>query len=226
MQTTKAGGEVQAVREVVADPGPLGLIGLAIVTLVASTEKLGWTTGTAFVLPWAIFLGAAAQLAAAAYDFKRNNILGSTVFGAYGLFWMGVGMTWMIKLGMFGQFATPPDAHQLGVAFVGFLIFSVAMSVAALETTKVLFATFLCIDVLFVGLSMNLLATGEVAEFGHTMAGYAELATSALAFYGCAAGVINQHVGRTILALGKPFGVLKGKPVVAAAAKEEQRLAA
>jgi len=41
----------QKVTVVVADPGGLGLFGLAMVTLVASTQKLGWTTGLSFVIP-------------------------------------------------------------------------------------------------------------------------------------------------------------------------------
>jgi succinate-acetate transporter protein len=45
------------VQEVVANPSPLGLLGLALVTLVASSNKLGITEGTAYIIPWAIFLG-------------------------------------------------------------------------------------------------------------------------------------------------------------------------
>lgn len=49
--------DVQKVKSVVANPTALGLsFGLAIVTLVASSQKLGFTTGLSFVLPWAIFL--------------------------------------------------------------------------------------------------------------------------------------------------------------------------
>ena len=40
-----------------ADPSALGLFGLAIVTLVACSQKLGITDGTAAVMGWAIFLG-------------------------------------------------------------------------------------------------------------------------------------------------------------------------
>lgn len=50
------------VKIITADPSALGLFGLAIITLVASSQKLGITSGTALVLPWAIFLGATAQL--------------------------------------------------------------------------------------------------------------------------------------------------------------------
>jgi len=57
MQETK-------VKVVVADPSAIGLFGLAMVTLVASSQKLGLTEGVSLVLPWAIFLGATAQLLA------------------------------------------------------------------------------------------------------------------------------------------------------------------
>jgi uncharacterized protein len=39
------------------DPTALGLFGLAMVTLVASSQKMGLTQGTSMVLPWAVFLG-------------------------------------------------------------------------------------------------------------------------------------------------------------------------
>lgn len=45
------------VKVVTADPSALGLFGLAIITLVASSQKLGLTSGVSLVLPWAIFLG-------------------------------------------------------------------------------------------------------------------------------------------------------------------------
>ena len=48
---------VQAIRLSIADPTPLGLFGLAMVTLVASSQKLGITDGhipylTLGYLPW------------------------------------------------------------------------------------------------------------------------------------------------------------------------------
>ena len=50
-----------SVKITVADPSALGLFGLAMVTLVASSQKLGLTEGTALILPWAFFLGGIAQ---------------------------------------------------------------------------------------------------------------------------------------------------------------------
>ncbi|MDF2874607.1 MAG: hypothetical protein K0R22_1290, partial [Sporomusa sp.] len=120
----------QTVKIVTADPGGLGLFGLAMVTLVAASQKLGWTTGFSFVIPWAIFLGAVAQMIACFNDFKHNNTFGATAFGAYGLFWLSVAACWLIKMGAFGPIlATNADGTQLGIAFIGYLIFSVYMTI-------------------------------------------------------------------------------------------------
>ncbi len=87
------------------DPSALGLFGLTMVTLVVSLQKLDITTGVSYILPWAIFLGTIAQLIACFYDYKKGNVFGATAFGAYGLFWLAVSMSWSIKLGIFGKAA-------------------------------------------------------------------------------------------------------------------------
>ena len=77
-----------------ADPSALGLFGLAIVTLVACSQKLGITDGTAAVMGWAIFLGGCAQLIAGLIDLRKNNAFGGTAFIAYGLFWLAMAFGW------------------------------------------------------------------------------------------------------------------------------------
>ena len=115
----------QEVRISTADPSAIGLFGLAMVTLVASSQKLGLTSGVSFVLPWAVFLGGFAQLFACIHDAKHNNTFGTTAFGAYALFWFGVGASWLIQMGVFGdKLAATVDSKQLAVAFLGYLIFS------------------------------------------------------------------------------------------------------
>ncbi len=202
-------GEITRVQEVVANPSALGLLGLAMVTLVASSQKLGITGGdthsVALVLPWAIFLGAVAQLVAGLYDFKHNNTFGATAFCGYGLFWLGVAMTWMINLGMFGQkAAATADINQLGFAFLGYFIFTLYMTVGAMSTHKVLFTIFVLIDLLFLGLFINTLGLG--GEFWHKLAAWSELGIAICSFYASAASVLNTHCGTVVLPVGKPFG--------------------
>lgn len=83
-----------------ADPSALGLFGLAIVTLVACSQKLGITDGTAAVMGWAIFLGGCAQLIAGLIDLRKNNAFGGTAFIAYGLFWLAMAFGWATTNGM------------------------------------------------------------------------------------------------------------------------------
>ena len=84
----KKGEMLMAEESKHADPSALGLFGLAMVTLVASSQKLGITSGTALVIPWAIFLGALAQLYAGVLDYKKKNVFGALAFCAYGFFWL------------------------------------------------------------------------------------------------------------------------------------------
>jgi uncharacterized protein len=197
-----------SVKVVTADPSAIGLFGLAMVTLVASSQKLGLTEGTALILPWAIFLGGLAQLIAAIMDSKHNNVFGTTAFGAFGLFWFGVGTTWLIQSGALGEnLLAAADPKQLGVAFVGYLIFSLFMTVGAMGTHKVLFFIFVLIDFLFIGLSLS--SFNIMYEFSHMLAAISELMIALLSFYGSAAAVLNSHFGQVVLPVGKPFRVFK-----------------
>ena len=187
---------------IVADPTPVGLFGLAMVTLVASSQKLGWTEGTALVIPWAIFLGAAAQLYACIQDAKKNNVFGATAFGGYAFFWFAVAMSWLVQGGVFGEkLASTADAHQLGVAFVGYLIFTLFMTVGSATVHMVLFLIFVAIDFLFLGLALS--NFGIAKEFFHGMAAWSEFIIALLSFYGSAASVLNHQFGRVILPVGK-----------------------
>lgn len=196
------------VKIITADPSALGLFGLAMVTLVASSQKLGWTTGVGGILPWAIFLGAFAQLTACINDYKKNNAFGATAFGGYAFFWLAVGTTWLVQNGVFGeQLAKSFDVKQLGFAFVGYLIFTLFMTIGAMETNKVLFIIFVLIDFLFIGLSLSTL--GINPHLFHEIAAYSELAIAIVSFYGSAANVLNNHFGKEFLPIGKPFGIFK-----------------
>ncbi len=191
-----------------ADPSALGLFGLAMVTLVASSQKLEITSGLSFVIPWAIFLGAFAQLFASIVDGKKNNTFGMTAFGAYAFFWFGVATSWLINMGVFGpELAGAVDIKQFGFAFIGYLVFSVFMTIGSMETNKVLFIIFCLIDLLLVGLAMS--SFGIMPEFSHYLAAYSELMVALVSLYGTGASVLNKHFGKQFLPVGKPFGIFK-----------------
>ncbi len=198
----------QHIKLVTADPSAIGLFGLAIVTLVASSQKLGITSGYSLIIPWAIFLGAFAQLFACIQDAKHNNTFGMTAFGAFAFFWFGVASSWMIKLGVFGQaLAQSVDDRQLGFAFLGYLIFTLFLTIGAVETNKILLIIFILIDFLFLGLMLH--SFGVAPEFSHKLAAIAELGIALFSFYGCGAAVLNAHFGRIFIPVGAPLRIFK-----------------
>lgn len=193
--------ETQHVKIEVADPTPLGLFGLAMVTLVASSQKLGITDGLAFVLPGAMFLGGAAQLIAGMMDFKHNNLFGATTFSAYGLFWICMAMCWLTKMGCLGEtLAAGVDSKQLGFAFAGYMILSVVLTVSAIKMSKAMLLLMTLIVMLFLTLSLDSFGCGHL---WHTAAAWIELSISLVTFYVMAGKYLNTFFGREIVKMGK-----------------------
>jgi len=201
--------QVQETKIVTADPTALGVFGLSLITFVAASQKLGWTSGSTYLMPWALFLGSFAQLWAASLDFKRNNYFGSIVLGAFGLFWVAVTITWAIQNGFFGAIPENADLRQFGYACFGYMFFSVFITVAAWEANKVFGVILTLIVVLLGALGFQLLGINK--EFFGPIAGWSEFLISILGFYAAGAIFLNSFFGRQILPLGKPMGwVRKG----------------
>jgi len=177
-----------------ADPAALGVFGLAMATLVASSEKLGLTEGTSGLLPWVIFLGAFAQVIACGIEFRRNNIFAATAFGAFGLFWFAAGMTWYYGYSI----------DQFGFAVLGYLIFSLYMTYAAASINKAFLAIFVTIDMLLGALLFQIFAGGPAQ-----LSGAMELSVAATGFYTSAAVVLKNVAGFEVLPLGRPILELK-----------------
>ncbi|MDR3177774.1 MAG: acetate uptake transporter [Campylobacteraceae bacterium] len=180
-----------------ADPSALGLFGLAVVTLVASSEKLGLTIGVIGILPCALLLGGFTQLIAGILDYKKQNVFGGLAFVGYGMFWITIALTWWFMFNQYeGDFTS-----QLGFFYLGYLIFTLYMTIGASITNRTLFSIFLTIDILFA--SLVCYGFGIAPEFTKMIAGAAELVISLLSFYASAANVLNIHMQKEVLPVGK-----------------------
>ena len=205
--TTKPATPITETRFVLSDPTALGVFGLAMVTFVASTQKMGWTTGSTYIIPWAFFLGALAQIWASTVDFKKNNYFGSIVLGVYGLFWAAVAMHWAISQGWFGAIDAKADPRQLAYACFGYFFFSLFIMVAAFEANKVFAAILILINVLLPSLGFSILGINH--ELFAPLAAWSELLISLFGFYAAGGLFLNSYFGRSIIPLGAPCGFIR-----------------
>lgn len=180
------------------DPAPLGLIGLAIATLVLGLTDLGLASSTdkSLMVPWAVFLGATAQLIAGIVDFKRKNTFGAAAFTLYAMLWYSVALTFYIQVFTSVTF----DLTHYAAGLIGYLILSLILTIASLMTNKVLVIILVLIDLAIGALILNIL-TGLSSVF----VGAFLIALSAMSFYGAAGVLLNSMSNKTILPLGKPI---------------------
>jgi succinate-acetate transporter protein len=194
----------------IADPAPLGAAAFALTTFLLSAANAGWmtkATGAAW-LPYALAYGGVIQLLAAMWEFRNKNVFGTTLFGSYGGFWIGLGLyvilvernapaSPLLKAAYLAQ--VPKDLAWILLAFA---IFNTYMLLISTQTNLVLFATLLLLEatliLLFIG---NFTASTGTIKAG----GYVGVATAVFAWYLSAAGVTNGIGGRIKMPVGRPL---------------------
>ena len=186
----------------IADPAPLGLAAFALTTFLLSAANAGWMTkasGDAW-LGYAFAYGGFAQLLAGMWEFRNKNVFGATAFGTYGAFWIGLGL-WAELVAPSIKVASVAN-HDLAWILLSFAIFNTYMLIASTMVNTAVFAVFLTLEVteilLFVG---NFDGSSGLVKTG----GYVGLVTALVAWYTSAAGVMNGHLGRTLVPVGSPF---------------------
>ncbi|MCX6664851.1 MAG: acetate uptake transporter [Euryarchaeota archaeon] len=186
---------ITPISVVVADPAPLGLIGLAVAALVLASADLGLVSAStkSIMIPWVLFFGATAQLIAGSMEFKRNNIFGATVFTTYAMTMYSIALTLFIILFT----GVKIDAYY-AYGLIGVLVFSLIATVATLMLNKTFFAILVVVD-----LAVASLIPHYLVGFSPVFAGFFLLCTSAFSFYAAAAILLNTISGRVILPLGK-----------------------
>ena len=194
----------------IADPAPLGLAAFALTTFLLSAANAGWmtkATGDAWV-GYALAYGGVVQLLAAMWEFRNKNVFGTTIFGSYGGFWIGLGL-WVILVARNAP-ASPAlkavyaaqTTKDLGWILLGFAIFNTYMLLISTQTNVAIFSALLLLEateiILFVGFF-----TGNTSTI--KAGGYVGVVTALIAWYTSAAGVTNGLGGRIKMPVGKPL---------------------
>ena len=187
-----------------ANPGPLGLAGFGLTTVVLSAINAGLLPHEALpvVVPLAFAYGGVAQLIAGVLEFKAGNTFGMVAFTSYGLFWWWFALLqWTIGAG----WLKAPPAIAGGTVLLMWGVFTGLLWIVSFRLSKAVWSVFLLLTVTFF-----LLAWGD---FGYsigsvtcgTIGGYFGLATGIDALLVAFIEVLNATAARIVIPLGKPF---------------------
>ena len=180
-----------------ANPGPLGLMGFGMTTILLNIHNAGFFPMSAMILAMGLCYGGLAQVIAGILEFKKGNTFGLTAFTSYGFFW--ISLVVLIVFPTLGLADATP-AGFMGCYLTMWGIFTAFMFVATLRINRGLQFIFASLTLLFVLLAAH--AFTGIQWIGH-LAGYEGILCGASAIYVAMAEVINEQYGRTVLPIGK-----------------------
>ncbi len=184
------------VREMTANPAPLGLLGFGMTTVLLNIHNAGFLPMSAMILAMGIFYGGIAQIIAGIMEWKKNNTFGTTAFTSYGFFWLSlVALMVMPKLGL----ADAADKKAMAAYLFMWGLFTFVMFIGTLKISRALQFVFLSLAILFF-----LLAAGDFtgSEAITRIAGYEGIICGFSAIYAALAQVINELYGKEVMPMG------------------------
>ncbi|MCC8117118.1 MAG: acetate uptake transporter [Planctomycetes bacterium] len=176
-----------------ANPGPLGLMGFGMTTILLNIHNAGFFPVSAVILAMGLFYGGLAQVIAGILEYRKGNTFGVTAFTSYGFFWIALVFTWVLpKLGW--TEATPEAFMGWFLALWG--VFTFFMFIGTLKANRGLQFVFLSLTALFALLALRDF-TGSHAI--GVLAGYVGLVCGASAIYLAMAEVLAEMYGRKVM---------------------------
>jgi uncharacterized protein len=186
------------VKDTTANPAPLGLLGFGMTTVLLNLHNAGLYELNSMIIGMGIFVGGIAQIIAGTQEWKKNNTFGATAFTAYGSFWIALVATWLIPRTDAGA-GLKPDEVSMGWFLLMWGIFTAFMFIGTLRLNRALQTVFGTLVILFL-----LLAIGDFTGIREikVIAGFEGILCGLSAIYACAAQILNEVYGKTILPLG------------------------
>ena len=183
----------QAAENKLANPGPLGLMGFGMTTVLLNLHNADFFPNTSIVLGMGIFFGGLAQVIAGIMEFFKGNTFGMVAFTSYGSFWLSLVAIWVLpSLG----WAQAPSHAYMGWYLLLWGVFTFLMFIGTLKSSRVLQFVFLSLAILFFLLAARDFTGSEAIGLA---AGYVGLICGASAMYLSLAEVLNEQHGRKLL---------------------------
>ena len=178
-----------------ANPGPLGLLGFGMATILLNLHNSGIIELSIVIVAMGLALGGAAQIVAGITALRIGNTFSGTAFSAYGFFWWSLCFIW---INPFSPGIGSRDAVSMGFYLLLWGIFTLFMFFGTLSHNRITQTVFLSLAILFF-----LLAIGDFSG-NHAItkvAGYVGIFCGASAMYSALGQIVNGEAGRTIFPL-------------------------
>jgi len=188
-----------SIKDTTANPAPLGLLGFGMTTVLLNLHNAGLYELNSMIIGMGIFVGGIAQIIAGIEEWKKNNTFGATAFTAYGSFWLSLVAIWLIPRTETGA-GLKSDEVSMGWYLLLWGIFTAFMFIGTLRLNIALQTVFGSLVVLFL-----LLSIGDFTGIKEikVIAGIEGVFCGLSAIYACAAQILNEVYGKTMLPLGK-----------------------
>ncbi len=182
-----------------ANPGPLGLAGFGLTTVVLSAINAGLLPheAVAVVVPLAFAYGGVAQIIAGILEFSTGNTFGMVAFTSYGLFWWWFALLqWSVGAG----WLKAPPLVAGGTVLLMWGVFTFFLWIVTFRLSRAVFSIFLLLWITFF-----LLAAGDFGYPTTKLGGYLGLVTGLDALFVAFIEVLNATAGRVVIPLGQPI---------------------
>ncbi|PIE62375.1 MAG: hypothetical protein CSA25_05475 [Desulfobacter postgatei] len=185
-------------EETLANPGPLGLMGFGMTTVLLNIHNAGFFGISSMILAMGIFYGGVAQIIAGILEFKKGNTFGLTAFISYGLFWLT--LVALILMPKFG-WIDPTPLKYMACYLLMWGVFTMFMFLGTLKSNKALQFIFASLTVLFFLLAIKDWTGSHLIG---KIAGYEGIICGFSAIYLAMAEVLNEQYNKEVLPIGMP----------------------
>ena len=182
------------------NPGPIGLMGFGMTTLLLNIHNAGFTALDGHILGMGLFVGGLAQVLAGMIELKKGKTFPGVAFTLYGFFWIS-----LVYMLVYSPIKINPAS--LGTFLLMWGLFTVYMFIGTLRINKALQIVFGTLTILFALLVIdNYLKAAGMLDAGKLVgkiAGFVGIICGASAFYLAMAEVLNEVYGKNVLPIGE-----------------------
>ena len=181
--------------EKVANPGPLGLLGFGMTTVLLNLHNAGIIELSIVIIAMGLAVGGTAQIVAGITELRIGNTFGGTAFTIYGFFWLSLCLIW---INPFKSVILSADKISMGYYLLLWGILTLFMFFGSLTHNRITRIVFCSLTVLFFLLAISDFTGNHNLT---VVAGVVGIFCGSSAIYSALAQIVNGEFKRNIFPL-------------------------